>query len=513
MSETKRNTINYLRLAFYLIPILIFFWLLNKNFALTGQASYTYSPGKYRSDQIISLNQPDLIKGVYESDGKVHWLAGDDNLKFTAKILRHFEKVKVKMTLNNISQPMIYFLAQATVNKVTRQDLVSAPFLDGLTWPLIGNSQFTLWQRPGVGTSGAISNGTGVRQYKTIDEFLSDPPSAAKIGVFGLPAEQFYQIPNYQNDQSQRSIDHYFRGSHTLYFYKEGEPFNFSLKKIDLNRQAGGDGLNVSLYLGTQLVHFQALGDDGDISASNKNGPAQELKINLPDLPKGFYHLVFDTTDDVIFGELKTQLKYLFFNGLVFLADGPAYQPGGSFRELTLMTDSKSLSFSVPHAVSLDQNLKYTLVPGGALKSMTIDSVKNNYQVSGLAGINNLIIAKPDIYLSGDNFSFPFFTLPANIIKTMADQLVVENIDSLDYILAPYQPKASAGPLTFIKEYKMDDLFLKDQKIYFNLSSPGLTAFKTGVEIKSISLQLSGSSLTPAKIWEKAKSFLKKIFK
>lgn len=512
MNKQEQKILLAVKITFILIPCFILLWLINKNFALTGMVKYTYSPGKYRANQVVTLDSPDLIKGIYQSDGKIHWFASGDNLKFTARVLRNFDTVKVKLNLNNINNSDINLYAQGGVEKGEYHDMVLNQFLDELAWPKINDINLNLWQRPNGFNEEKDEMHREVRQYQSIDEFLSDPPEADKIGVFGLAAEQFYKFPDYENNQSERSINHYFRGRHTLYFYKEDEPFRLSFKKIDLNRQTDKDELVLKIYLGSELIYVKSIGDDGDLLGSNKAGQTQEMVLDLPDFKRGFYRLEIEASEDVIFGDMATNLKYLYFSGHVFFADGPAYLSDNQFEKEIMQTDSKSLSFETAHSLGVNQIITLGRNQQTQYRRINIKNKKEIYTLADIKGDNFITVPKTDIYVVGGNFAFPNFDLPTVVMPITADS-VAQKISDIDYIIASYSPKETSGPVTFTKEYDLKNLMLKNNKIYFNVYSPGLYANKGQLEIKQIEVTFSGQALTPAKFWEKAKLFLNNILK
>lgn len=512
---SEKKALLAVKIVFIIIPFFIFLWIVNQNYALSGRVKYVYRPGKYAGNQVVTLSQPNLIQGVFQSDGKIHWQAGDDSLKFNAKILRNFDKVKVKIDLNNISQTDIYLHAQGGVEKGEYHDLVSSEFLDELTWPRISKANLTLWQRPNLvsGEEGTkIEEMKPVKQYQTIDEFQADLPSANKIGVFVLPAGQFSQFPDYQNNQEERRINHYFRGTHTLYFYKGEEPFVLSYKKVDLNRQIGPHVLNFKIYSGSELVYSKsALA--GNVLGSGKVSQVQEENIKIPDLKRGYYRIVFETNEDVIFGGITTNLKYIFFSGRVFLADGQDYLNDNNFKESVLLADSSSLTFETPHDSGMNQKISVGYSKNLINKTVAIEKKKQIYTVNNLKGANYIFIPKTDILINGENFVFPGFQLASGIIMPVEGGQAEEKIGDLNYIIAAYLPHESQNLISFEKEYAFKDLFQKDKKIYFNIYSPGLYTGKKQLEINQIEVTFSGKALTPAKIWEKVKLFINNTFK
>ena len=505
MSESEKKILLTAKIVFIFIPCFIFLWLFNQNYALTGRVKYIYHPGRYEGNQVVTLGQANLIKGVFQSDGKIHWQASDDSLKFTAKILRNFEKVKVNISLNNISQPAIYLYAQGGVEKGEYHDLVSSQFLDELTWPRMSQGNLTLWQRPKENESEKAKESL-IRQYASVDQFLADLPQADTIGVFGLPSGQFTQFSDYQNNQEERQINHYFRGQHTLYFYKGEEPLAFSFKKIDLNRQAGPHILDFKIYSGSELIYIKSV-PAGQVQDSGKVSQVQEENINLPDLEHGYYRIIFNTNEDVIFGDIKTNIKYLFFSGRLFLADGPDYLAGSVFKDTVLLTDSSSLTFETPHDSGINQKISVGHSQNVIYKTYAIEKKKQIYTASNLKGENYITIPKADILINGGNFVFSGFQLATGLIMPVESDQAEKNIKDLNYIIAAYRPNENQGLLTFAKEYAFKDLFQKDKKIYFNIYSPGLYANKGQLEIKQIEVTFSGKALTPTKLWKKQNFF------
>ena len=251
------------------------------------------------------------------------------------------------------------------MNKGVFYNLIREKFLDTLIWPRITNGTLTLWQRLENNIESPKENQDytdaellrEVKEYASIDDFLVNSPDNSRLGIFGLDGDKFVKIPDYQTSNVERSIPNYFRGEHNMLIYSQGESLYFNFDKIDLNRESGKDELNFKLYQGDEVVYVQNFSDDGNETSDGKIGEIMPCQVNLPSLSPGAYRLKIETSNEVLFGEIKTNIQYLNFTDLIFLAEGPDYFVDEGFSELIVNINTDVMTFDVPHDSAVGQNI------------------------------------------------------------------------------------------------------------------------------------------------------------
>ncbi|MDZ7798462.1 MAG: hypothetical protein U5L76_02475 [Patescibacteria group bacterium] len=496
--------LKFINISLGVLGFLILFWLVNKNYALTGSVTYTWQPEDIGQNNIINLDTNDSVKGLLDEDNELKWYQNTDNLKFTAKLLRNFDQVSLEIFLDNISQPDIELLAQGGVEKGEYRAIIRNKFLDNLNWPFINNTEneLKLWQRPNIDSN-------KIKQYQSVDNFLKDENQ--NVGIIGIPKGNFYHIPNYESSKKVRTIKHYFRGSHTLYTYIDNEKFSLSFDKIDLNRKFNGDILNFRMYLGDQLVYTQTIKDDGEDKATNENGPIQKFEINKSNLETGLYRLEIDANEDILFGNLKTFQKYFYFNSKIFLADGPEYFADNEFKELNIKTNSERINFVAIHEDALDQkiNLNKNLNNN---QNLRLKNANEEYYFEDLTENSIFSLAKADIYITGKDFIFEEFDYLPQVDIYYTTEDIENNLEEINYVLAKYQPKDTFGDIIISENYNLDNLMKYDDKIYFNLRMPGLYSHNAQVKIDYIKMKLEGQPLNINSVINRLKTLIKKIF-
>ncbi len=159
-----------------------------------------------------------------------------------------------------------------------------------------------------------ISNDTEYFVYSTIPvnstkvdvhEFFSNPPENSVIATEGKTNINIF--PDLvDSERNNVFTDHTLRGDHIFYTFADDGPFELSLKKQDLNLYNGEDELKITLYDQNDIVIANSsIPDDGDITNSSAKGPTQATTISLPNMKKGVYKIVLESSDDLTIRDIN----------------------------------------------------------------------------------------------------------------------------------------------------------------------------------------------------------------
>lgn len=493
-----------------LIPIGVFFSLLNHNLFLTAVLNYTYRPG-HAGQTVGPVTASQLLK---TGDPKLRWRISVDNFLFNVNIPRLIDKIRVRVRLDPGTQPYVALRALGPKGADTTT-IISAAGLDSLNWRRVTKDHLTLWMRDKRVSVEKVSTGTGktattknvttertVVQYDSVDAFQANPPDMDTIGLVGVDRMTYTRIENYQPNQTPVQLGYTLRGSHQFYVYAADETLKFSFDKIDLNRVTGTDGVGVRV---ARIGDLQAsgrvwlktvnVGDDGVSGREGPRGNSQPVSVEIPDASPGMYLVDIAAGVDVLLDNFVSAQRNLSFTGSLYIADGPAYAEP-KFTPLSLRTNSRVVNLAANH----EQGRQNVLING---KKITLPGVKVNHQASDLTGTTTIDIPKGDIIVSGDGlFSVGGFSLlPAGARSVDVTTPTLE-LDNVDYILAEYVPRASGTP-EIDRTFDLNELDLKVKTVTFSIDAPGLQTSGATLGLKDIRVSLIRGPFPWNKVWEK----------
>jgi len=497
------NPVLFAKTIIVLIPIFLFLWIFNQNFFITRTLTYHFKPNTKGGN--ITLGERNNLVASYNKNNQLEWRLDTDSLKFSVKIPRSFEQAKLKLNLNNVSQNSVTLSAQSPENIPASPYLADYYFLNTLPWSQVTDGTLTLWQREvGSGVKDQNSNTNELRQYKSIAEFESNLPPLSTIGVVNLDPEGFINIPDYKPTKEKITIPHFFRGSHDMTFYAKNEPIDIQFEKFDLNRKHNEDTLKYSLIFKNSTIASGTIGDDGTIGGGRLSR-AMPVNIYIPNASPGIYHLDIKSTEDVIFGNISTTQHYFTFENSVFLADGPAYFNSPTFQPITLSVLPGQLDFNPAHEFGLQTILINK-------KKFNLPTIKEKRGIE-VREPTSFVVSHGDLSIQGSSIVIEpakRFPLEVPISLPLATQ---PDAREINYIIAPYQPRETYGPLSISKSYELTELFVKSKTLYFSLNAPGLMNTRSILKVNDIEVKLTRGPLPLGKILNMIKKPFVNIWK
>ncbi len=344
--------------------------------------------------------------------------------------------------------------------------------LNDLGWPAVSDGSTTLFQR-----SGAFVNPLDFVNalYASSDEFFNLPGN--QVAFYGYPLDPVYIGLDAKRANEGSFIRHAFRGKHALLVYTDGEPLDLRFNYRDLNWQDGSDGMNISVFLGSSLVHAQAVPDDGNISADGKPSD-REIRLNVPDLAPGVYRVALSCGDDVIISDIISGQKYISFAENVFLADNEIY--GTPSKNAVLFTNAKVLNAQAWYPATLQSLLLNGQEEFSINKTDTVFSVQMNESVNEVTTQDGgLTLSSPGACFAfwQDSLFYPIKESPYSRSLLTSD---------LGYVIADYQlPVRTEDAWKQEVTFDMSGIALPHRKIDILLLAPGSTG-NVPVAIKRI---------------------------
>lgn len=479
----------YLKILIVAIPVTLLLWLGNQRYIFTPTITLNYRAGTAPGP--INPELRDFVRSLGSG-----WRLNDDLLKFTVRIPRLVESVRLRLTLRNTNQPVILLTAKGPPDIGNISLIVRNRMLDTLAWPQRRNAQLTLWQRPSrsipsddPAADPATLPTVPVQQYASVQDFIEHQPPTTNFATVGVNSLLFTRPENYQPASLPITMAHTFRGQHTIYVYAADEDLRFGFDKVDLNFQPDLDPLTVTVrrlaYDPTEktLLLRKSLPDDGNATADHRLGPNQHLDVVLPQVKPGMYKIQIDATDDVSFKNLVSDQHYLGFAGRVFLAEGPAYPPLLSFRPLDFQTNGHALSIRTKHVEGLQDFVINN-------QEQNLLSTGDKLVFSNLLQPTTFAITKPDLIITGDGL---LAIAPALLPPPAPDDLLRNgdnSLESYDYLIGNYQPQATMGRIQYERTFPVTKLLLTDHDLHFQLEMPGLVSGRRTFAVDRISATL-----------------------
>lgn len=417
----KKVLVHLAQVLIILIPIGIFFWLLNN--VLVPSGYFVVEKGVGQISPYIDRLLPDArVEPPYQETDKT-WgqkIVGDP-VFFFVHPPRGFEEVTAEIRFRNSGVPIVEFglLAEALTGAYTLEPLQNLT-IDNCNWFRLENDGVIFLQRN--------------KEFSTVDDFLSAQLPRSTIATYHYNLASPYRLIDYQPTTKEQKIDVSLRGSQEFYTYIKNESLRFVVGFMDMNRQVGEEVVSLVVIneAGQPVAEVRAQ-DDGDTAADDKSSGWRELTLATDNLPEGVYKVQLKGNEDIFFRSLITPQQKITFLNQVWLADEVGYRDGD--RSLTLWTEGKNLKFVTRHATG-----RQTIKIGSGSLEVAEPYQEYKYQVNQ-AGLLSLVVAKTEDLLIRTNGYFSFS--PEQYFNPNPIRLTAEtSLESagINYIIAKYTP-------------------------------------------------------------------------
>ncbi|MFH1047657.1 MAG: hypothetical protein V1738_05110 [Patescibacteria group bacterium] len=446
--------------------------------ALVRVASSAISPDGYLtvstniSEPSPFVSEPKPSERLVIEQGAPYRLVGEP-IYFDLEPPSEFESVTVVARYLNRGQSVVELGALA--NRLDGQfNLQPAEnrLIDSLSWQRTTSGRLTLLQRQPT--------------YKSVDDFLANPPEPSQVAVYRSTLNWPYQAPNYQASEEIKTRVVSLRGHHRLLTYTGGEPLSFNFKVQDMNRQKGADPVTVSVYREGEpaVVARTVLEDDGNALDDQKSSGLRAVSLTLDQPQSGLYRVEFTASSDVFIREMATrQAKFVFLSRL-YLGDHVGYSP--ETKPATVFVGGRTIVARTAHEEALQKlrvdtweidvreiHARYFswLAKGGG--PFAVESPKRDL----------LIETDGVIALEADDYFNP---LPIQLEWYLTkDDL--EN-SGVDFIVTEYESPATEGDLTVAEAtFDVSQLATTEDGSYrFAFSAPGISVTNNDLRLASL---------------------------
>jgi hypothetical protein len=452
--------------------VLMVVYLLMANLTPFGESvAYT------QADKELSPLGP---KSRVQNVGRVS-LQSSDFSYFTTSMPFAFDQAHVSFKMKNPDPSQVVTLGyRDQVDWHYTSTTVSAPLIDQLGWPHVGDGPALYQKKP---------------DYSSTAQFLNSPPSNQLIGIFDYDATALKQptvtLPGYKPASTDTVIDIPLRGKTTMYAYLSGEPFKMAITKRDLNWYPDPDTVDVSVYKDGSKVFEATSDDDGDTKGDGKHGPPQTVNIVAPGpgLPEaGVYKIVIDAPSDVVVTKVETNLHKIAFEGPLYPVQNKEVYGGVSTSTMptTLYTNAEVLTADTDH--SAPQMITY------GNNSTQLQKSQKPVQFDTGQAASTITFPKSDVIVNG--FGYFAFSQDQFFAPTPYHLLQITNEGDLapvDYVITNYHPPKELGDgwVQLEEDVDLSGAVPYKDNLSWIISAPGLAVNKSTIQIKDIQMTLT----------------------
>lgn len=478
-----------LRIIFWILLGGVIFCLLFLGIVPFGKTTYIYNFSR-KSDFISKLSPEDRVKPLVGGSQEV--IGGP--VYFTLRTPRRFEDAYLTLKYKASENVPIIEVGVLVDDVVWQYDLIPIEnkIIDELasSWGVLMNGSVILLQRS-----------SAERKYEHIEDFLSSPPDFKKIALYNYDLDRDIFLEGYEPEKSLKIIEDDIQGAYQFFTYVKNEDLYFNFTFADLNKIEGHDPINLLVYYKDKQIDTRYLEDDSSNEVLEK-----QLKLELKNLPEGFYKIGVRVSDDIITKKIETkQSKLAFINKINLARDEKC---SGCAKKI--YTDSKEIQVKTIYPDRLQTLLIKELFSPRSSYAREIEINETYKQFASKkigSALSEITTASDGIILAGDGvFSFKEDSLVNPKFRRVDVNLNVDK-EGINYIMAGY--KLSDKGIGFKEASASFDLrgaALKDGEYKFIISAPSLKAddeIDDYVEIDEIKIELSG-----VKLGEKIKKIL-----
>jgi len=476
-----------IRLILYSILGLIIIFLIYQAVVPLGQITYSITPCD--NSFFIQKLQPKERVSEVDKTGCTQKIIGEP-VYFNLNTQRTFNQAAVTVTYQDSGQNNIIELgpqADEWKNYILRP--LENKIIDGLNWNKISGNGAVLYQRE--------------KKFKTIEEFLNNLPPREEILAYkyDLPRREIMEDLPASCDTAHCAVPARFlthkipplRGAYQFYTYLKNEPLDFSFSFSDLNLNKDADNIKVAIYYKDEQIAEKNLPDERGGEEERQRTDAGNIKLNMANLPEGFYKISVIANDDIITDKIISSQNIVSFINRIWLAENEN-------KPIALYSDVPEATISTLNAASLQK----INVNGDSLE---LAETYRQFSLPTRQSQSTLKLKTGDVILSGAGvFSFSEDAFYDPDYKKMVKTTDVDE-EKINYIITSYSSQnegevSSPRPLDSWKtktvSFDLTKAFRYKNNYNFIISVPGLIAedgVDDWVEIKNIKVELKGSTI------------------
>lgn len=503
MGKLLKISLIFFRIAILVVPFVLLFWLLYKDFIVSGSLFAVYD-FKTQSPFISVLRPQSRVSDIQnDMAGRYFQKILGQPIYFDIRIPRRLDTADITLVYKNIDQP-VFELGALVDKEFESYDLkpienrtIEYLLRDKFRWDVLRDHEILFFQKS--------------KKFSSIDDFLQNLPPQEKIATYNYTIPKDYKMKNFIRKADGIAINKTLRGSHRLSVYIKNEPLDFEIWIQDVNRHDGDDYLSVDVYnKDSDLVYTKFLKPDNNVFGDRKMSEVIKEHILIPDLSEGVYRIELTTpSDDIFFRRIFTKSSHLVFINAIYLGDNVGYSDEyiKERKEPTIIyTNGKSISAKTTHI----EGLQTLIVDNAALQ---IEDTHKKYSSPVNFKFKKIVIPNNDITIETKgllSFSDKDFFNPEN--TSLADGSEFDT-NAIQYVITKYAEGKSLDDGWKEKKLSFDiaKYYTDSGELHFIISLPYLEKENKGVLLSKIIVELRGQPLSQKAFIERIKRKIKEL--
>lgn len=462
MPQHTQRWVTIWRIGLALLGCLIIGSILYRYYGVSGTFAleYTFNTESKFISSLTPLGRA-LNREQNVENGEYYQRVIAEPVYFDVQLPSAYPKIDVTLEYQNPYQPIVELGIQQNDDDANPNFLfqpLENKFVEQSTWPKLENSDYILLQREST--------------YTSVEEFLAQPPSDAKVGTWHASVTGEFTNSEYVASKDNVVIDQPLIGSQEMYTYIKDQSLAFTITtdSAEVNM--------IRIYHGTEQIFAQ---------------PTNQ--VNLDNLPEGVYKIIIEVEDDGVIQKIDTPLQKLVFKGKLHLA-----------AAAQLYTQANTVSV-IPQTQAGISDIQFYD------RALSLGVVGSTYRWTNPIPdtFEKIVVSQGDVVLTADRvMSFsesawfdPFFGFAPVTAATQPDQL--------DYILSTTYtfPDEQKGWLSATTTFDLTKVKRADPtQLHFMISAPGLKDQPQGLTVRAIKIAAHKEPITLQNIWQRIQNKL-----
>ncbi|MFH0829327.1 MAG: hypothetical protein V1907_04085 [Candidatus Kerfeldbacteria bacterium] len=482
---TIEKTTKILRVCIWTLPVLLFLWIVNRNFIVFGPTTLSCT-ADHCDQRIKSLNarEREVLIGTAKNAKTRYRLYSGNPLTFSAELFRPINMAVIHLVFTGGMNGNGLSIAYST--RTGKEEVValgdSSPLMATLagSWDSVRKDGVVLFQK----------KGGDAPRYDDVDTFFNNLPLSRKIGAYRVDVGARVELPSYTPAPSSQTITLSTRGSQTFVTYiGKSEDLDVTLTMQNSNRNDGKDNATIDVYRGIDRVATQTVNDNGSGKGNGRPSPARDVRVTVPHPGLGTYQIVVSTTDDQFIRSITTRQRYFMWQKKLYLAGSKEYQALGSVEDKPVTVYLKDASYLT--ATTAHESMLQTIMVGekkldvnAAHTEFTTSLTKSNEFIPITVPLSDVNLLSDGVFVLSKDESFTVPTKNIVMLNGGSDPSIV------DYVVAQYMPIKQQGNWYIVDTTIKADL---GRSPHFSISfDPPLGPGNEALRVKELILKLYG---------------------
>ncbi len=483
-----RNLQRIVRTCIWIVPVLLFVWIVDKNFVLTGATTLRCTADgcdpRLRS---VGPREREIVTAVARGTKQAYRVFTVSPFSFDTKLFRPLARATVRLVYQGGTTGN-----RATLTVSTRGgkdevvELADSTALTSTlesTWDVVRSADVALFQK----------RGDAGPRYGTVESFLRSIPLDKKVGQYNVDLAARLEIPGYVPAASPTGLPIQIRGTQTLITYLgKGEDLNVVLSVQNSNRNPGKDDLSIKIYRGIDLMESTVIKDTGGGKGNGRPSVARDVVVKAPHPGPGTYRIELSTSDDQFIRTITTDQRYMMWNKTFYLAGSNEYRAMGNTQDspATIYVKGTSLTASTAH-----DNALQTITVGGKRLEVKKKHTAFTMKLPTSKDFVPIVVPIRDMQLTTDGVFVQSKDQAFSVVsKNVVSLSGTSDPSELDYVVAKYASVEHEGEWLVAEKTITADL---GRSVRYTISfDPPLSTGEGALRMKELKVSVVGGAVT-----------------